>query len=131
MSARKRDQNPSKSKGHHYTKAEKKKFAQLAKRLGVYPAAVGAPRVAAIEHPFGHTLGQPGDREGQMAVLRATLDALKVMDVPGSVIHLLFERPEPPAKARVHPPQPPPITKYLRRHPWLFLNLLSRNIPQS
>ena len=39
MSARKSDQNPSKSKGHRYKKAEIMKFTQLAKRLGVYPAA--------------------------------------------------------------------------------------------
>ena len=46
MSARNRDQYPSRSKGHRYTKAEKAKFTQLAKRLGVYPAAreTGVPQ---------------------------------------------------------------------------------------
>jgi D-proline reductase (dithiol) PrdB len=39
-------------------------------------ASTGAPRIAAVEHPFGLTLGSPGDVGGQLAVLRATLKAL-------------------------------------------------------
>ena len=40
-------------------------------------ASAGAPRIAAIEHPFGMTLGRPGDVAGQLAVLRATLRAME------------------------------------------------------
>ena len=93
-------------------------------------ASVSVPRVAAIEYPLGRPLGQPGDHEGQMAVLRATLGALQEIDNPGSIKHLSFEWPEPPAKARAHPLQPPPIAKYLRRHPWLYPKLLARDIPE-
>ena len=32
-------------------------------------AAVSTPRVAAIEYPFGRTVGQPGGSAGQLAVL--------------------------------------------------------------
>jgi len=92
-------------------------------------ASVSAPRIAAIEYPLGRTLGQPGDSEGQKAVLRATLQALKEMDTPGSIRHLPFEWPEPPKQARTHPSEPPPIAKHLQRHPWQLPNLLSRNVP--
>jgi hypothetical protein len=34
-------------------------------------ASVGVPRIAAIEHPFGMTLGLPGDETRQLGVLRA------------------------------------------------------------
>jgi hypothetical protein len=92
-------------------------------------AAVSVPRVAAIEYPLGRPFGQPGDQEGQMAVLRATLQAVAEMDTPGSIEHLAFEWSEPPRKARSHPSQPPPIAKYLRRHPWALPRLLRRDIP--
>ena len=49
-------------------------------------ASAGAPRIAAIEHPFGMTLGRPGDVAGQLAVLRATLQAMAEMTEPGSVV---------------------------------------------
>ncbi|UCC86513.1 MAG: hypothetical protein JSV81_16930, partial [Anaerolineales bacterium] len=51
-------------------------------------AAVSVPRLAAIEHPLRYLLGQPGDPEGQRAVLRATLRALAEMTEPGSLTHL-------------------------------------------
>jgi hypothetical protein len=92
-------------------------------------AAVSAPRIAAIEYPFGRTVGQPHDHEGQRTVLQATLQALTELTTPGSIRHLPFEWPEPPKKARVHPPQLPPIAQYLRTHPWQLPNLLARNVP--
>jgi hypothetical protein len=93
-------------------------------------ASVSAPRIAAIEYPFGRTLGRPDDAEGQRAVLRAALQALAEMQTPGGVCHLPFEWPEPPRRARAHPPEPPPIAQYLRSHPWLLPNLLARSVPK-
>jgi hypothetical protein len=93
-------------------------------------AALSVPRLAAIAYPLGHPLGQPGDREGQMAVLRATLQAPEGIEKPGSVVHLPFEWPEAPKKVRSHPPEPPPIAKHLRRHPWLLPKLIRREVPQ-
>jgi len=93
-------------------------------------AAPSVPRVAAIAYPLGRPLGQPGDREGQMAVLRATLQALEGIERPGSVVHLPFEWPEPPKKARSHAPVPPPIAQHLRRNPWLLPKLIKRDVPQ-
>jgi D-proline reductase (dithiol) PrdB len=93
-------------------------------------AAVSTPRIAAIEYPLGRPLGQPGDAAGQMAVLRATLDALEAIRTPGGVVHLPFEWPVPPKQVRNHPPEPPPIAHYLARNPWFLPKLLSRNVPE-
>lgn len=94
-------------------------------------ASVGVPRIAAIEYPFGRTLGMPGDHDGQMAVLRATLGVLARMETPGSIEHLPFTWPEPPAKARSHPTEPPPIAQYLRTHPWDLPRLMARDVPRQ
>jgi hypothetical protein len=94
-------------------------------------AAVGAPRVAAIEYPLGLLLGQPGDKEGQRAVLWAALEALEAMTLPGSVHNLPFEWPESTQTIDPHPPEQPPITAHILRHPWLLRRLLSREVPAS
>jgi hypothetical protein len=91
--------------------------------------SVSVPRIAAIEYPLGRTLGQPGDRAGQTAVLRATLHALETLDRPGSVECLPFVWPESPKETRTAPPQEPPIAGYLKRHPWDLPRLLWRNVP--
>ena len=91
--------------------------------------SVSVPRTAAIEYPLGRTFGQPGDRAGQLAVLRATLQALATLDTPGSMTCLPFEWPESPKEAKSHPPQEPPIASHLRRHPWDLPRLLRRNVP--
>jgi len=93
--------------------------------------AVSAPRVAAIEHPLGYLLGQPDDRTGQLDVLRATLEALVEMEKPGSVAQLPFEWPASARRLNSHPPQQPPISKYLLSHPWHIPNLFSRDVPRA
>jgi hypothetical protein len=92
-------------------------------------ASVAAPRVAAIEYPLGRSFGQPGDTAGQTAVLRATLKALSDIDEPGEVVHLPFSWPESPKEVHNHPHDPPPISKAIRRRPWLYRNLLAGDIP--
>lgn len=94
-------------------------------------AAVGVPRLAAIEHPFGQTVGRPGDTEVQRAVLRGALEAVEEMKVPGSIKHLPFEWTGTAKEAQSGPPQPPPIVSYLKWHPWQLPKLLSRNVPQK
>jgi len=88
-------------------------------------ASAGAPRIAAIEHPFGMTLGRPGDSTGQREVLRATLRAMETMAERGGVIHLPFEWTST-EKLALGAPVPPPIAKYLVRHPWGFSRFLNR-----
>lgn len=92
--------------------------------------SVGVPRIAAIEHPFGLTLGLPGDRVRQLAVLRAALRALEEISQPGGVIQLPFEW-DSGDEVNTHPPEPPPIARYLTRHPWHFPRFLNRTPPDS
>jgi hypothetical protein len=93
--------------------------------------SVSVPRLAAIEHPLGYLLGQPGDEAGQLAVLRATLQAVEEMKVAGSMIQLAFVWPEAARRLNAKPPQMPPIAKYLIRHPWQIHNLFARDVPES
>ena len=92
--------------------------------------AVGAPRVAGIEHPFGQNVGAPGDRATQLVVLRAALEALQTIEQPGEVVHLPFEWTGNPEETG-HTMDPPPIASYLVRHPWHVRNLLKREIPEK
>lgn len=91
--------------------------------------SVGVPRLVGIEYPHGRTLGQPGDLEGQLSVLRATFEALADMKEPGAGTHLPFRWPGSKANAISHPPVPPPISTYLKKRPWHLPNLATRTIP--
>jgi hypothetical protein len=91
-------------------------------------ASTGTPRIAAIERPFGLTLGLPGDASGQLAVLRAALHALASISEAGAVVDLQFEWSQD-AKLNTHPPELPPIVSYLRRHPWALPRFLNRTPP--
>lgn len=91
--------------------------------------AMGAPRVAAIEFPFGRTLGQPGQAETQRAVLAATLEALNDAERPGTVTHLPFVWPEAAADVHWHPAEPSPILKLLAAEPTLARTLVTGEIP--
>jgi D-proline reductase (dithiol) PrdB len=91
--------------------------------------SVGVPRIAAIEHPFGLTLGMPRDTVRQLAVLRATFRALEEISQPGTVVHLPFEW-DIKEKLSIYPPEAPPLAQYLRRHPWHFPKFLNRTPPE-
>ena len=93
-------------------------------------AAVGVPRLAGIEYPFGRTLGRPGDAAGQMAVVRGALEALEAMATPGSIVHLPHKWPESESTEGLHPVEPPPIGTYLKKHPWQLPRLLTRDLPK-
>jgi hypothetical protein len=73
--------------------------------------AVGIPRTAAIEYPFGRPVGEVGDREGQRSVLRAALLLLEKARQPGEVYHLPFTWHEEPKETKWHPPEMSPIIK--------------------
>lgn len=92
-------------------------------------AAVSVPRLVAIEHPFGQTMGNPGDQEVQRAVLWEALEAMETMKAPGSIKHLPFECSEIINESKPH--QLPPILSYLVRHPWQLSRLLSRSVPRE
>lgn len=92
-------------------------------------AAVGVPRLVGIEFPFGQIMGKPGDGKGQKAVLEELLRAAIEMKRPGSIKSLPFVWPGKKSETRTHPPVPPPIASYLKRHPWHLPKLFSRRIP--
>ena len=92
-------------------------------------AAVSAPRIAAIEYPFGLTAGLPGDDAGQREALRSALAALQEISTPGTVCHLPFSLPESMNNLKISPPENPPIAQYIIRHPWHLPNLMRREVP--
>lgn len=94
-----------------------------------FTAAVGAPRVAAIEYPCGAPLGKPGDHAGQSAVLYAALSVAEAASQPGDVVALPFRWPDPPRASRFEPAEPPPIAQLLKRQPWLLRRLIAGDIP--
>ena len=76
-----------------------------------YHRAVGIPRVAAIEYPFGRPIGDVRDREGQRAVLLEALSVYEKARAPGEVFHLPFTWPEEPKKTKWMADEPAPIIK--------------------
>jgi hypothetical protein len=74
--------------------------------------AVGIPRSAAIEYPYGRPLGQVGDREGQRKVLLMALSMLEKAKTPGEVLHLPFAWPEEPKKTEWQPPEMSPLIRF-------------------
>ena len=95
--------------------------------------AVGVPRLAGLSYPFGRPFGNPGDADGQRAVLRALLDLLPSATGPDTYVELPFEWPESPAHARNESKDmpPPPIVGLLSKKPWLIANIYSGKIPTA
>jgi hypothetical protein len=77
--------------------------------MPAYQRSVGAPRVAAVAHPFGRPYGNVGDADTQRAVLRAALEVLATTRTPGQVVHLPFRWPEEPKATKWGPKEPSPI----------------------
>ena len=90
----------------------------------------GEHHVIAIEHPFGLTLGLPGDTVRQLAVLRGALRALVAISRPGEIVHLPFEW-NFHQKLNTDPLEAPPIARYLARHPWQLPKFMNRTPPES
>ena len=92
-------------------------------------ASVSVPRIAAVEHPFGITLGLPGDAVRQLAVLRVALRALEELSHPGTVVNLPFEW-DSSEKPNIYPPDAPPIARVLRWCSLYVPKFLSRTPPE-
>ena len=82
--------------------------------IWVLQNAVGMPRVAAIEHPFGRPYGDVDDVETQTAVLRAALAVFDQAKSPGHVEHLPFVWHEDPKSTKWHPAEPSPIIALMK-----------------
>jgi D-proline reductase (dithiol) PrdB len=48
---------------------------------------IGVPRTLAVEFPFGHALGQPGNSEQQHRVIEQALQVLETVTEPGAIVH--------------------------------------------
>ena len=73
--------------------------------------AVGIPRSAAIEYPYGRPVGEVGDRDGQRRVLQAALALLAEAAQPGEIRHLPFTWPQEARETKWQPPEMSPIVK--------------------
>ena len=73
--------------------------------------AVGIPRSAAIEYPYGRPVGEVGDRRGQREVLQAAFSFLEEAQKPGEIRHLPFTWHEDPKDTKWHPPEMSPMIK--------------------
>jgi D-proline reductase (dithiol) PrdB len=89
---------------------------------------IGVPRTLAVEFPFGHILGQPHDKEGQMGVIRQALAVLEEAEGPGTIVHSQEKWPASLEEALrdSHPETPPPIAADLGRYIGQFLRGLRR-----
>lgn len=87
---------------------------------------VGAPRTLAVEMPFGHLLGRPGDAAQQMRIIRQALEALEAATAPDTILHSEERWQGNPAEAEQasHPPAPPPITEEMGKHIGHFIRAL-------
>ena len=83
--------------------------------IWVLQNAIGMPRVAAIEHPFGRPYGDVGDGPTQLAVLRAALAVFARAKEPGHVEQLPFVWHEDPKETRWHPAEPSPIIALMKK----------------
>jgi len=76
---------------------------------------IGMPRIAAIEHPFGRSFGDVGDRETQRKVLLAMLELFEEADRAGYIKHLDLIWHQQPKETRWHPMEPAPIILKLKK----------------
>jgi D-proline reductase (dithiol) PrdB len=100
----------------------------LVTNMPFWAERVGAPRTLAVEFPFGHILGRPGDRALQMRVIDHALGVLETAEGPGTIAHFQERWPESLDEAlqRCHPVEPPPIMGQMGRHIGSLLRAMRR-----
>ena len=76
---------------------------------------LGVPRTVGVEFPYGHPLGQPGDRQTQMGIVRAALVMVAEAKGPGEIreVDLVWPHELSEAKRDWQPPEPSPIIKMM------------------
>jgi hypothetical protein len=87
----------------------------LVTNMPFWAERVGAPRTLAVEFPFGHTLGPPGDVDRQRRVIAQALEVQESATVPGSIVHSTETWPFPQEEAMKdwQPEIPSPVIKYI------------------
>ena len=76
---------------------------------------LGVPRTVGVEFPYGHPLGQPGDRDTQTAIIREALRLLEEATGPGEIRELDYVWPQDldEAKRDWQPLEPSPIIRMM------------------
>jgi len=76
---------------------------------------LGVPRTIGVEFPYGHPLGQPGDTDTQIGIIRAALRLLEEATEPGEIRELDYAWPQDldEAKKDWQPLEPSPIIKMM------------------
>ena len=76
---------------------------------------LGVPRTAGVEFPYGHPLGQPGDRDTQTRIIREALRLLEEATGPGEIRELDYVWPQDldEAKRDWQPLEPSPIIRMM------------------
>ena len=76
---------------------------------------LGVPRTVGVEFPYGHPLGQPGDGDTQMKIVRAALAMVAEAKGPGEIRapDLVWPQELLEAKRDWQPPEPSPIIKMM------------------
>lgn len=87
----------------------------LVSNMPFWAERVGAPRTLAVEFPFGHTLGPPGDADRQRQVIAQALGVLESANTPGTIVHSPESWPFDPAAAAKdwQPETPSPVIQYM------------------
>ncbi len=87
----------------------------LVTNMPYWAEKIGVPRTLGVEFPFGHILGQPGEKDQQMRVIRQALEVLKTAEEPGVVQYSPEVWPEPTKEAYKawQPKETSPIIKML------------------
>ena len=87
----------------------------LVTMMPVWAQQIGTPRTLAVEFPFTHTLGQPGNTAQQLRVVRQSLELLETADQPGLILHSDEQWPQPLKTAidSWQPGEPSPIVSVM------------------
>lgn len=82
---------------------------------GPFFCSIGVPRVVAVEFPYGHMVGFPGNAAMQQQVVESALSMLEEAEGPEEIRELDIEWPQDFEVARKdwHPSEPSPIVKMM------------------
>ncbi len=95
----------------------------LVTNMPFWAERTGVPRTLAVEFPFGHALGQPGNAPQQMRVIRQALEVLETAQEAGTIVHSDETWPVPVEQAIQdwQPQEPSPVIAVLKSR---FLDLM-------
>ncbi len=87
----------------------------LVTNMPFWAEKIGVPRTLAVEFPFGHMLGQPGDITTQRRVIAQALAVLRTATIPGTIVHTDEVWPVPAVEAMKawQPAEPSPVIAVL------------------